>query len=36
MSNSSSEDILKHIIKDIVTRASHALKKRKLDNATGC
>ncbi|KAG4105778.1 hypothetical protein H8356DRAFT_1633378 [Neocallimastix lanati (nom. inval.)] len=34
MSNSSSEDILKHIIKDIVTRASHALKKRKLDNAT--
>jgi len=32
MSNSTSEDILKHIINDIVTRATHALKRRKLDN----
>jgi len=33
MSNSTSEDILKHIINDIVSRATHALKRRKLDNA---
>ena len=35
MSNSTSEDILKHIINDIVTRATHYLKRRKLSNAKG-
>ncbi|ORX57722.1 hypothetical protein BCR36DRAFT_580278 [Piromyces finnis] len=33
MIDSTSEDILKHIINDIVTRATHYLKRRKLDNA---
>lgn len=31
MSATTSEDILKHIIKDIVTRATHTLKKRKVE-----